>query len=73
MQPYRNVNGNSNVEAYKIGDNYIEVKFRGTAKIYCYSYNSAGMVHVEKMKELAEQGHGLNSYIMKNARFGYEK
>lgn len=73
MQSYSNVNGNSNVEAYEIGDTYIEVKFRGTARIYRYSYGSAGIVHVETMKELAKQGHGLNSYIMKNVRYGYEK
>lgn len=73
MQPYKNVNGNSNIEAYEIGDTYIEVKFRGTARIYCYSYGSAGIVHVETMKELAKQGRGLNSYIMKNVRYGYEK
>lgn len=73
MQSYSNVNGNSNVEAYEIGDTYIEVKFGGTARTYRYSYGSAGMVHVEAMKELAKQGHGLNSYIMKNVRYGYEK
>lgn len=73
MNLYGNLNGNSNVEAYQIGNDYIDVKFGGTAKIYRYSYSSAGMSHVETMKKLARQGYGLNSYIMKNVRFGYEK
>lgn len=73
MKMYHNNGGNSNVKCYEIGDDYIDVVFYGTAKTYRYSYASAGRHHVEQMKKLAEQGEGLNSYIMKYARFSYER
>lgn len=73
MQRYLNLGGNSNIEGYEIGDNYISVKFHGTSKIYTYSYASAGEEHVENMKMLARQGSGLNSYIMRNVRNNYER
>lgn len=72
MTNYANLGGNSNVLAYNIGDDYIDVQF-GTGKIYRYSYESAGDYKVELMKKLAEQGYGLNSYIMRHARKDYEK
>ena len=73
MQRYLNRNGNSGVESYEIGDTYIEVCFLGTSKTYRYSYASAGEPHVEQMKILAQNGYGLNSYIMKNVKFSYER
>lgn len=73
MKKYLNVDGDSNIEAYEIGTTYIDVKFFGTVKVYRYSYNSAGKANVEKMKELAREGNGLNSFIMKNVRLDYEK
>ncbi len=72
MQSYRDINHDSNVEAYSIGPDYIEVKFKGTARIYRYSYRSAGREHVEQMKILAERGDGLNSYIMRHVKYSYE-
>ena len=71
MNRYQNINGNSNVEAYAIGSD--EVKFYNTSRTYRYSYASAGMNNVETMKQLAQRGYGLNSFIMRNVRFGYEK
>ena len=73
MYSYQNINGNSNVEAYAIGSDYIEVKFCNTSKLYRYSYASAGRDNVETMKQLAQQGYGLNSFIMRNVRYNYEK
>lgn len=72
MNTYKNLGGNSNIRAYSAGEDYIEVQFNGGA-IYKYSYRSAGREKVEQMKELAVQGSGLNSYIMRNARLDYEK
>ena len=64
MQPYANTNGDSGVTAYQLGDDYIKVKFRsGHWTLYTYTYASAGSSVVETMKNLAQQGHGLNSYI----------
>ena len=72
MQPYKNLGGNSNIHAFSIGEDYIDVQFNGGA-VYRYSYKSAGSVKVEEMKRLATNGVGLNSYIMRNARKDYEK
>ncbi len=72
MTLYKNLGGNSNIYAFLIGADYIDVQFNG-GKIYRYSYYSAGKVKVEQMKKLAMQGQGLNSYIMKNARNDYER
>lgn len=41
MIRYGNLNGDSNVEAYEIGTDYITIKFFGTWKTYTYSYYSA--------------------------------
>lgn len=72
MQIYKNLGGNSNVQWFIIGDDYIDVQF-GSGNPYRYSYRSAGKEKVETMKRLALEGQGLNSYIMKNARLDYEK
>lgn len=72
MKNYQNLNGNSNVLKYEIGYDYIKVQF-SSGNPYVYSHKSAGSIKVEKMKQLATQGYGLNSYIMREARFDYEK
>ena len=52
---------------YITGEKYITVQFKsGKYTIYTYTYESAGADAVEMMKSLAQQGHGLNSYISKN-------
>lgn len=63
MERYRNSSGGSGVSAYEISSDYILVKFSGTARTYRYSYRKAGQNHVEHMKQLAQSGSGLNSYI----------
>ena len=61
MQPYQNLSGESGVRAYEIGDDYIKVEFsNGT---YLYTYQSAGEENIETMKQLAEEGRGLNRFI----------
>lgn len=72
MEQYKNLGGNSNIKAFSIGDDYIDVFFGGGAT-YRYSYRSAGSAKVEQMKKLARQGWGLNSYIMRYARKDYER
>lgn len=44
----------SNISSYRVGDDYIDIKFNGTFKIYRYSYYKTGKFHVEQMKLLAE-------------------
>ena len=69
---YKNINNDSNVNCYEIGQTYIDVVFCGTNKVYRYSYNKAGVQHVENMKLLAEKGDGLNSYINKFCKYLYD-
>ena len=73
MIPYKDVDGDSNVEAYEIYPTAIAVKFNGPDKIYVYSYSSAGMSNVEQMKRLAQSGDGLNSYINTYCKYNYER
>lgn len=72
MQPYLNLGGDSGVRFYEILADRILVQF-ATGTPYTYSYASCGQHHVEQMKALAQNGHGLNSYIMRFVRFGYER
>lgn len=73
MQIYKNLGGNSNLQAFEVGSDYIDVVFYGTAETYRYSYASAGKENVERAKQLALAGSGLNSYIMRYMRLLYEK
>lgn len=70
---YLNLNGDSGVESYYIEDDNIKVVFKSSKKIYKYSYASAGIYHVEEMKNLAINGQGLNSYINLNCKMLYDK
>ncbi len=71
MKMERYINRSSGIKAYKIGDEYILVKF-DSFKTYKYSYRKAGRFKVEKMKILAMSGKGLNSYINKYAKYSYD-
>lgn len=73
MQKYKNLGGDSGVEEYEIGQDYIAVKFKKTVRLYTYSYDSAGKDAVEHMKELAKRGEGLNEYINRFVRDRYVK
>lgn len=62
MQPYKNLGGNSNVESYRIGDDFIIVKFSNGIH-YAYTYAVSGRESVEQMKRLAISGEGLGSLL----------
>jgi len=72
MTKYRNLNGNSNVISYEMGSDYIRVQF-GTGSPYVYTYQSAGKENIEHAKKLAQQGYGLNSFIVRNMRKLYAR
>lgn len=75
METYTNLSGQSNIARYEIGGDYITVEFAsGPTRFYKYTYAKPGANHVERMKELARDGQGLNSYINTNpeVRNGYE-
>lgn len=63
MERYRNLHGNSGVEAYAFTPTSILVKFRDSGRIYEYSHGSAGAGNVRRMKRLAEAGRGLSTFI----------
>ncbi len=73
MQQYRDINGDSGVEGFDIGEDSIIVKFAGTKKLYVYSYRTAGARHVDTMKRLALSGDGLNAYINAHVKYKYER
>ncbi len=73
MQKYKNLGGDSGVEGYEIGPDYIVVKFKKTVRTYTYSYDSAGEEPVELMKEKARNGEGLNEYINRFVKDKYVK
>jgi len=71
MERYKNLGGDSGVSAYEIGTESITVQF-STGSVYLYTYKSAGSANIERMKSLAVAGEGLNSYINRNVKKGYE-
>lgn len=62
MERYSDIDRDSGVVAYDIGDDFIRVKF-STGAIYLYNYSSTGSYHIDTMKQLAVRGDGLNAYI----------
>ena len=67
MKAYKNLSGDSGVTHYEIGNDYILVKFKGKTTKYKYSNLITGSTHVETMKQLAENGLGLCTYITANS------
>lgn len=72
MEKYLNKNPDSGVSHFEIHTDKIIVKFTGTIRIYTYSYGKAGVEHVNKMKILARNGSGLNTYINLHVRKLYD-
>ena len=70
MERYRNTGGNSGIQSYEIGDDFIIVQFNDGGQ-YLYNYTSTRSSNVEKMKNLAQSGHGLNSFISRTIRKNY--
>ncbi len=70
MKRYKNLGGDSGIVAYEDGEDFIKVKF-SDGSIYFYNYTKPGPDEVEHMKQLAEQGQGLNSYISRHIRKRY--
>jgi len=72
MERYANRGGESGIEGYEIGNDFIKVKF-SDGSTYLYTYASAGAQNVEQMKKLAQDGEGLNAFINKNVRKAYAR
>ena len=74
MTPYRNLNGNSNVVSYETTENSIHVVFQsGAQRNYLYDHSRPGKAVVDRMKALATQGHGLNSYISTTVKASFAR
>jgi len=73
MKPYADIDNDSGVVGYEIGDTSITVWFAGAARAYSYSYALAGQAHVERMKQLADAGDGLNAYINVHVKYKYDR
>ena len=65
MKVYKNLAGNIGVCAYESSNETIRIKFH-SERTYLFDKKSTGENHVEKMKSLANQGHGLYRYIKSN-------
>jgi hypothetical protein len=63
-------NPQSGITAFRIGPDYIRVRF-GSDTVYTYDYDSTGKLRIERMKQLARQGRGLNTYISQVVRDAY--
>jgi hypothetical protein len=59
------------VRAYEIGPDSIDVEF-SSGWIYHFSYQKPGPERVERMKKLAESGHGLSTFINKHVKNRFE-
>lgn len=70
MQPYKDIDGDSGVAAYEIGQGSITVQF-SKGGTYLYNGSAPGAAHVAEMQRLAQAGDGLNAYINKYVRKNY--
>lgn len=74
MTPYKNLGGDSGVESFDIAADSIHVRFKsGSQRNYLYNSTKPGIVIVDKMKKLAAQGHGLNSFISSAVKANFSK
>jgi len=72
MERYKNLNGNSGIVSYEIGNDSIMIQFRDSG-LYLYDSQSPGITNVEHMKSLAISGRGLNSFISTTIRKNYSR
>lgn len=70
VKRYKNLDGDSGVAAYEIGDDSILVQFKSGAS-YAYTYASAGRSNIEHMKRLAVAGEGLSTFISRHVSQRY--
>jgi hypothetical protein len=71
MQQYGGHQKKHGVLAYQIGPDSIDVEFT-SGWVYHFSYQKPGALRVEHMKQLAESGHGLSTFINKHVRNRHE-
>lgn len=72
MKLYKNLGGNSSIVAYDYDMAMIYVQFKSGA-VYKYPAEKVGEANFQRMKQLADAGQGLCSFIHRNeqVRNGY--
>lgn len=74
MKTYLNLNGRSGIACYETTEESIHVVFKtGANQNYLYNAIRPGRVIVDRMKSLAAQGYGLNTYISTAVKGNYFK
>lgn len=72
MQRYANLSGESGVLAFELGRGSITVEF-SDGWCYVYDEQSAGAANVVRMREFAEVGIGLCTFISRSVRQRYAR
>ncbi len=72
MQRYRDVDGDSGIEAYENGAGFIRIQFHDM-RIYVWTNESAGAGNIAQMQALAARGEGLNAFINAHVRKAYAR
>ena len=70
MPRYANHSGQSGVIAYRLGKDAITVVFANGVR-YRYTVDSAGAGNLARMRELAEAGRGLSTFISQHVHDRY--
>ncbi len=75
MELYGNRSGDSGVQAFELGSDFIEIQFKGKSRRYRYTSREIGVDDLERMKNLAIAGKGLATFINQNPhiRDGYAR
>jgi hypothetical protein len=71
MQQYGTHAKAHGVLAYELNPDSIDVEFT-SGWIYHFSYSNPGQLRVDRMKELAESGKGLSTFISKHVKNRFE-
>ena len=67
MTAYKNLNGNSGIVDFEIGENHIDIQFKNGG-IYRYHRSVIGDLNFLNLIAAAVIGEGLNSHINKRCR-----
>lgn len=72
MERYRDLSGNSGVDSFECGTDWIRVRFK-SGGTYVYDRLTPGLHHIERMKALAQAGDGLATYITQHVRQNFAR
>jgi hypothetical protein len=70
MQPYGDHARQHGVVAYEVGPDSIDVEFT-SGWVYRFTYDRPGQLRVEHMKDLAQSGRGLSTFISRYVKNRY--